>query len=120
MQIFKEFTLDSAHKLPNVPPGHKCARLHGHTYHVTLIVEGPVGDQTGWVIDYADVSDAFKPIHDQLDHAYLNDIEGLSNSTCENLAIWIWDRINLPGLAQIKIRETCSAGAIYSGEQHAD
>ncbi|OJT24272.1 6-carboxytetrahydropterin synthase QueD [Archangium sp. Cb G35] len=118
MEIFKEFTFEAAHRLPNVPPGHKCARLHGHSYRVTLHVQGPVGADSGWVMDFADLTEAFKPLHAQLDHYYLNEIEGLSNPTSENLARWIWQRMRplLPQLSQVMVRETCTSGCIYRGE----
>lgn len=112
--VFKEFTFDSAHKLPNVPDGHKCGRLHGHTYRVRIEVAGVIGKHTGWVIDYAEISQAWKPLNEQLDHRYLNEIEGLQNSTSEILAKWIFDRICLPGLRTVEVRETCTAGCIYS------
>jgi 6-pyruvoyltetrahydropterin/6-carboxytetrahydropterin synthase len=116
-EVFKEFTFDSAHRLPNVPDGHKCGRLHGHTYHITIGVSGVAGERTGWVIDYADISAAWAPLHQQLDHRFLNDIPGLENSTSENLSRWIWDRLKptLPGLSRVVVRETCTAGCIYAG-----
>ena len=118
MEIFKEFTFEAAHRLPNVPAGHKCSRLHGHSYRVTLHVQGPVGADSGWVMDFADITEAFKPIHAQLDHYYLNELEGLSNPTSENLARWIWQRVRprLPQLSQVMVRETCTSGCIYRGE----
>jgi len=117
MEIFKEFTLEAAHRLPNVPPGHKCARLHGHSFRVTVCVSGDVGDVTGWVLDFADLKAAFAPIDAALDHQYLNDVPGLENPTSENLARWIWERMitTLPGLSRIEIRETCTSGCVYRG-----
>lgn len=119
MQIFKEFTFEAAHRLPNVPSGHKCARLHGHSYRIRLSVSGPVGDETGWVMDFGDIKTAFKPIYDQLDHYYLNDIDGLENPTAENIVRWIWTRLKpqLPALSEIEIYETCTSGCRYRGEQ---
>jgi len=118
MEIFKQFTFEAAHRLPNVPSGHKCARLHGHSFEITVHVCGQVGENTGWVVDFADISSAFKPIRDQLDHYYLNEINGLENPTSENLARWIWQRLkpNLPGLCQLTVKETCTAGCIYRGD----
>jgi 6-pyruvoyltetrahydropterin/6-carboxytetrahydropterin synthase len=117
MEIFREFTFEAAHRLPNVPAGHKCARLHGHSYRIEVHVSGPVGEDTGWVMDFGDVSAAFAPVRDQLDHYYLNDITGLENPTSEVLARWIWDRLapTLP-LSAIVVRETCTSGCVYRGE----
>jgi 6-pyruvoyltetrahydropterin/6-carboxytetrahydropterin synthase len=117
MDIFKEFTFESAHRLPNVPAGHKCARLHGHSFKVELYVTGDVDENAGWIMDFADIKAAFKPLLEQLDHNYLNEIEGLENPTSEHIAIWIWDRLKprLPQLSKIVVRETCTSGAIYRG-----
>lgn len=117
MEIFKEFSFEAAHRLPNVPEGHKCARLHGHSFLVRLSVSGPVGEMSGWVMDFGDIKKAFKPILEQLDHYYLNDIEGLENPTSENIARWIWQKLKpeLPELSEIQIRETCTSGCIYRG-----
>lgn len=119
MQIFKEFTLEAAHRLPNVPEGHKCARLHGHSFRVEIHVRGTVDEELGWVTDFADLKAAFRPIQERLDHQYLNEVEGLENPTSENLARWIWQHIepSLPGLARIVVRETCTSGCIYEGDR---
>ena len=118
MDIFKEFTFEAAHHLPNVPADHKCARLHGHSFAVRIVVSGQVEDNSGWVMDFADISAAFKPIRKQLDHYYLNEIEGLENPTSENIAKWIWQRLKpgLPQLSAIEVRETCTSGCMYSGD----
>ena len=118
MEIFKEFTFEAAHRLPNVAPGHKCARLHGHSFRVRLHVEGPVDPVAGWVMDFGDIKTAFKPLLDRLDHYYLNEIEGLANPTSENLARWIWQRLKpeLPCLSQVVVYETCTSGCVYRGE----
>lgn len=121
MEIFKEFTFEAAHRLPHVPPGHKCARLHGHSFRVSLHVRGEVGDESGWVMDFGDIKAAFQPLYEQLDHYYLNEIEGLENPTSENLARWIWERLrpSLPQLAEIRVHETCTSGCVYQGEEPA-
>ncbi len=118
MDIFKIFTFEAAHRLPNVPDGHKCARLHGHSFRVDIHVQGLVGRQTGWVMDYADIKAAFQPLLERLDHYYLNEIEGLENPTSENIARWIWERLrpDLPALSKVVVFETCTAGCIYQGE----
>ena len=118
MEIFKEFTFEAAHRLPNAPAGHKCARLHGHSFKVQVHVGGPVDPRMGWIIDFADIKSVFKPIENDLDHYYLNEVAGLENPTSENLARWIWQRIqpSLPSLRRIVVRETCNTGCVYEGE----
>src|SRR5579885_3654372 len=109
MEIFKVFQIEAAHRLPNVPPGHKCARLHGHSFRVELAVAGPVNEATGWFIDFQELYDAWKPLHEQLDHNYLNEVQGLENPTSEVLARWIWERVKarLAPLARVTVCETC-------------
>lgn len=118
MNLYKEFRFEAAHRLPNVPEGHQCARLHGHSFRVELHVSGPVDDKFGWVIDFADVKSAFKPILDRLDHYYLNEIEGLDNPTSENIAVWIWRQLKpaLEPLSKVVVCETCTCGCSYGGE----
>jgi 6-pyruvoyltetrahydropterin/6-carboxytetrahydropterin synthase len=117
VEVFKEFTFEAAHRLPKVPEGHKCARLHGHSFRVSIHVEGELDPERGWVIDFGDIKAAFKPFYDQLDHNYLNEIDGLDNPTSENIARWIWSRLEsaLPGLVEVTVRETCTSGCTYAG-----
>ena len=118
MDIFKVFRIEAAHRLPNVPHGHKCANLHGHSFAVELHVSGTPDAHSGWVMDFADIKSAFQPFYDQLDHHYLNDIAGLENPTSEQLAIWIWQRLKpqLPLLSEVVVHETCTSGCRYRGE----
>ncbi len=117
MEIYKDFTFEAAHRLINLPAEHKCSRLHGHSFNVRVVVEGSVGDKSGWVMDFGEIKSVFKPIYDQLDHYYLNDIEGLENPTSEILAKWIWDKLkdSLTGLSRVEVKETCTSGCIYKG-----
>ncbi|MBB3046021.1 6-pyruvoyltetrahydropterin/6-carboxytetrahydropterin synthase [Litorivivens lipolytica] len=117
MDVFKEFTFEAAHRLPNVPVGHKCSRLHGHSFHVRLTISGDLDPTRGWIMDFSDIKAVFKPVYDRLDHHYLNDIPGLENPTSENLAIWIWNEVKplLPQLSAVEIRETCTSGCVYRG-----
>lgn len=118
MEVFKVFTIEAAHRLPHVPAGHKCGRLHGHSFQIEVYVEGPLDPKLGWIIDFADIKGAFKTVEDQLDHRYLNEVDGLENPTSENIARWIWQRLkpSLPGLGKVVVRETCTSGCIYAGE----
>lgn len=117
MLIYKQFTFDSAHFLPNVPDGHKCREMHGHTYHLTLYIEGTVLDQEGWVLDFGDIKALMKPVLDTLDHHFLNNIPGLENPTAELLSVWIWNQVKrgLPALKRVELKETPTSGVIYEG-----
>ncbi len=117
MEIFKCFRIEAAHRLPLLPDGHKCRRLHGHSFQIDVYVRGPVDESRGFVVDFADVSAAFKPVFDDLDHHYLNDIPGLENPTSEHLARYVWGRLCgvVPGLCRVIIHETCTAGCVYEG-----
>jgi 6-pyruvoyltetrahydropterin/6-carboxytetrahydropterin synthase len=112
-EIEKTFGFESAHRLPHVPEGHKCARLHGHSFRVTLRVRGPVDAHTGWICDFADLDAAWQPLHAQLDHRLLNEVEGLGNPTSEVLAAWIAARLVAPAPARlwsVTVHETCNSG----------
>ena len=115
--IYKEFTFEAAHRLPNVPEGHKCARLHGHSFQVRVTITGTLDPVLGWVMDFAEVKAACRSVHDRLDHRYLNEIEGLENPTSEVIAAWIWRELKpaLPLLSMVEVRETCTSGCRYTG-----
>lgn len=117
VRLVRELRFEAAHRLPHVPPGHKCARLHGHSFKVELAIAGPVDPKTGWFIDYADVDRVWQPLHEILDHHYLNEVPGLENPTSENLARFLWDRIrpDLPQLERVVVHETCDARCEYEG-----
>ena len=118
VRLIKELRFEAAHRLPNVPQGHKCARLHGHSFKVELAVRGPVNEKTGWFIDYGEIDELWQPIHDKLDHNYMNEVEGLENPTSELLARWIWERLEgrLAGLHRVTVSETCTARCDYYGQ----
>jgi 6-pyruvoyltetrahydropterin/6-carboxytetrahydropterin synthase len=117
VRLVKSFTFEAAHDLPDFPEGHKCRRLHGHSYKVDVIVEGEMPEGRSYLIDYGEMKAAYEPIRKRLDHYYLNDIEGLENPTAEVLAAWIWQRLKpeLPLLAEIRIHETCTSRCDYRG-----
>ncbi len=118
MEIYKTFHFEAAHRLPHVPEGHKCARLHGHSFRVDIHVKGEPDGRLGWIMDFADIKKAFKPVYDRLDHHYLNEIPGLENPTSELLCRWIWAELKprLPELSRIVIHETCTSGCVYEGD----
>jgi 6-pyruvoyltetrahydropterin/6-carboxytetrahydropterin synthase len=116
MRIWREYSFEAAHWLPNVTEDHKCARLHGHTWRVELRVDGYAGESSGWVIDFAVLDMAWARLHAVLDHRCLNDVAGLENPTSEVLAKWIWDRVGLQGLSRVTVRETARSGCEYEGE----
>jgi len=118
MEIYKKFTVESAHWLPNVAEGHKCGRLHGHSIEIIITLSGEISKKEGWIADFSDIKSAFKPLYDTLDHHCLNHIEGLENPTSENLCLWIWAKLKpkLRALSQVEVCETCNSGCIYKGQ----
>ncbi|MBM3875858.1 MAG: 6-carboxytetrahydropterin synthase QueD [Verrucomicrobia bacterium] len=117
IELRKTFQFEAAHLLPGLPEAHKCRRLHGHSFMVDVVVAGECDPKLGWLMDYADISAAFKPLWEQLDHRYLNDVPGLDNPTSERIAVWIWDRLKpaMPLLREVVVAETCTARAVYRG-----
>ena len=118
VRLTKDFTFEAAQTLPKAPEGYKCRRMHGHSFKVEISVEGTVDPATGWFYDHAEISAAMKPLVQQLDHAYLNEIAGLDNPTIENMAAWFWQRLQplCPGLCEIVVHETPTARCVYRGE----
>jgi len=117
VRLSKTFTFEAAHHLPSFPEGHKCRRMHGHSFKVDVIVEGEIPQGQHHLVDYGDISAAIKPVRDRLDHYCLNDIEGLENPTSERLAEWIWNRLKpkLELLSEIHVHETCTSRCEYRG-----
>lgn len=117
VELVKDFRFEAAHFLPNVPEGHKCRRVHGHSFHVQVAVRGPLDPTLGWVMDFADLKGAVDPLVKELDHYLLNELAGLSNPTSEILAIWIWNRLApmLATIHRVTIEETCTSRCHYYG-----
>lgn len=117
MEIFREFTFDAAHRLNNLPEGHKCARVHGHTYRLTVYIDGPLDPAMGWVVDFAEVKRITTAAIAPLDHHLLNDVPGLEQPTTEHIAMWIYDRLKpeLPHLSRVVLWENANSGVTYAG-----
>jgi 6-pyruvoyltetrahydropterin/6-carboxytetrahydropterin synthase len=122
IELSCDFRFEAAHLLPHAPPEHRCRRLHGHSFKVTLTVTGEPDPNTGWLMDYADIRRAWATLHELLDHRYLNDVEGLENPTSEILCAWIWEHLNstLPGLSSVTLAETCTARCVYRPSESSD
>lgn len=118
VELTKTFTFEAAHWLPTFPDGHKCRRMHGHSFRVDLVIAGEVDEEAGYLQDFGEISAAIEPVYMQLDHRCLNDIEGLENPTAENLARWLWQRLasELPRLVRIRVHETCTTACEYGGD----
>ena len=118
MEIYKEFSFDSAHFLPFVPQGHKCHNMHGHTYRLKVFIKGKPDTHLGWIMDFKELKDILGGVIEQLDHKLINDIKGLENPTAELITVWIWDQVKplLPLLSKIELYETPTTGVIYIGD----
>ena len=119
MELAKTYRFEAAHWLPHVPDGHQCGRPHGHSYEISVHVEGPVGEHTGWVMDFGDISAVVKPVVAQLDHRCLNDVPGLKNPTSESLARWLWEKVrpDVPLLSAVTVRETATSSCTFRGPE---
>jgi 6-pyruvoyl tetrahydropterin synthase/QueD family protein len=119
VELTKAYTFEAAHRLPHVPPDHKCFCMHGHSFRVEVTVAGEVDPKTGWLVDFADITAVVEPlIRDQLDHRSLNDVPGLENPTSEMLCAWLWKKLQpkLRGLLTVTVHETCAARCTYRGD----
>ena len=118
MIVYKKFNIESARSLPHVSKKHPCYQVHGHSFEIIIKVEGSINKKSGFVIDFQDIEDSFKPLRELLDHAYLNDIKGLENPTSENMCLYIWENIkpSLPGIIEVEIKETATTGCRYIGD----
>ncbi|MEC9372927.1 MAG: 6-carboxytetrahydropterin synthase QueD [Planctomycetota bacterium] len=117
VRLVKSFGFEAAHFLPTFPEGHKCRRMHGHSFRVEIIVEGDVAPEKGYLVDYGEIKRAIRPMEERLDHRILNEIEGLENPTSEVIAAWIWERLQpeLPLLSEVVVHETCTSRCHYHG-----
>ncbi|NCZ95559.1 MAG: 6-carboxytetrahydropterin synthase [Verrucomicrobia bacterium] len=112
------FDFEAAQHLPSFPEGHKCRRLHGHSFRLEVVVTGAVDLKTGLFYDHAKIADVVRPIVDKMDHTCLNETPGLENPTLELMTKWFWDKLTtqLPGLSEITLHETPRASCTFRGE----
>ncbi len=120
VRLVKSFGFEAAHFLPGFPEGHKCRRMHGHSFRVDVVVAGEMDPVVGHLIDYGEIKKAIEPLHEKLDHQVLNQVENLENPTSEMIAAWLWERLvtTLPLLAEVIVHETCTSRCHYQGPEH--
>lgn len=119
VELTKEYSFEAAHRLPMVPPDHKCARMHGHSFRVEIVVAGELDPRAGWLLDFGEITTIVEPIiRNELDHRSLNDVPGLENPTSELLCLWLWKKLHprLPALVAVTVHETCTARCTYRGD----
>ena len=117
--LWRRYRFEAAHRLPNVAPGHKCGRMHGHGFEVALHVELAAGSwDTGFDADELD--SRWLPLHAEFHHACLNEIPGFENPTSEVIASTIWHRLkpSLPALSSVTVYETATCGAHFDGQHY--
>jgi 6-pyruvoyltetrahydropterin/6-carboxytetrahydropterin synthase len=117
--VWRRYAFESAHRLPHVPPGHKCGRMHGHGFEVIVHAEQDLGDRA-LGIDYGELDRLWAPLQEVLGYACLNDIPGLANPTSEMISSWLWARLKpgLPELSHVTVYETASCGAHFDGANY--
>jgi 6-pyruvoyltetrahydropterin/6-carboxytetrahydropterin synthase len=111
-RISKTFQFSASHQLHQLPEGHKCRRMHGHSYSVTLILQSETLDGWDFVKDYGALSTFREWVNVQLDHRHLND------PTAENIAKWVFDRWAQvwPELVTVRVSESPNTWAEYSNK----
>lgn len=116
-RLTKLFTFEAAQTIPHLNPDHKCTRMHGHSFKIEISIQGEVNPHVGWIYDHANITQAMTPLLKLVDHAYLNEVEGLENPTIENICAWFWKKLSspLPGLFEIVLHETPTARCSYRG-----
>lgn len=117
--VWRRYVVQSAHRLPNVPVGHKCGTMHGHGFEIILHANQDLGDRD-LSVDYDHLDELWAPLHMELNYACLNDLPGLENPTSEVISSWLWSRLKpqLPELSWVTVYETASCGANYDGERY--
>ena len=117
IEIRKTFQFEAAHRLPHLPSSHKCSRIHGHSFKFEVAITGDIDQQKGWVLDFGEINRKVEPVVEEIDHRFLNEIQGLENPTSENIAIWLWNKLepNLPGLVEIAVCESANSRCVYRG-----
>jgi 6-pyruvoyltetrahydropterin/6-carboxytetrahydropterin synthase len=118
IELFKEFTFEAAHKVPGY------SDIHGHSFRVELFMRGEAEGTYGWATSLTHVEPPIHEVQRRLDHRFLNEIEGLEVPSLENIARWIWQRLDnqVPGLDRVVVRRGCSGhgdGCIYRGRMAA-
>jgi len=113
-KISKQFTFSASHVLDQLPESHPCARLHGHSYVVTVHLRSESLNEFGFVKDYRELDFVKEFIDDTLDHRHLNDILPY-HPTAENIARYLFGVIceKLPELCAVEVSETSKTSAIY-------
>lgn len=113
-ELSKQFRFEAAHTLERVIETDSSRRIHGHSYRAEVVLQGEPGTN-GMIMDLTLLERALDAARDGLDHRFLDEIDDLGTPTMENLALWIWRKVqpNCPGLAKVSVfrdssGDTCS------------
>lgn len=119
IEITYEFWFDAAHQFRHMPVGHKYAGLHGHSFRCEIAVVGTPNDETGFIVDFAELEAAGEAVRERLDHRFLNEIVGLESPSLEHLSRFVWNALKprFAGLSRVAIRrDSHRQGCVYTGE----
>ncbi|MET8683610.1 6-carboxytetrahydropterin synthase [Streptomyces sp. NPDC004732] len=118
-RIGKQFSFDAAHQLAGLPEEHKCARMHGHTYTVEIVLTSDGLSSPGFVTDFGDLAPVKTFIDDVLDHRVLNEVlpvEPTSENLARFFAEWFIEHVETAvagHLEKVRVSETPSSWAEF-------
>lgn len=122
-ELSKQFRFDAAHTLQRSIETESSRRIHGHSYRAEIAVRGQADAATGMLVDLGLLERTLEEAREALDHRFLDEIDDLGPATMENLAAWIWRKLQpvCPGLHRVTVhRDSYGDACTYYGEAAAE
>lgn len=116
-ELTKSFRFEAAHALSHTTLGETSQEIHGHSFRAEVTIRGTPDPATGMVMDLGLLDRKMADVQKLLDHKLLNKIDGLAIPTLENLARFIWNRVQSAGqVTRVSVhRDSCGESCAYFG-----
>jgi 6-pyruvoyltetrahydropterin/6-carboxytetrahydropterin synthase len=120
-ELSKAFRFEAAHTLSGTSLGTASEEIHGHSYRAEIVIRGVPDPTTGMLTDLGLLEARISKVRSELDHRFLNGVEGLGPPTLENLARFIWNQLADAGpIVRVSVfRDSCGESCAYLGPQTA-